>query len=34
VRDLRRAVGVLAELWPDVRAAAPVDVGDYLEALI
>ena len=32
--ELRRAVDVLGDLWPDVRSAAPVDVGDYLEALV
>ncbi|MBN9176274.1 MAG: PLP-dependent aminotransferase family protein [Microbacterium sp.] len=34
IPDLRRAVDVLADVWPGVRSAAPVAVGDYLEALV
>lgn len=32
--DLRRAVDVLANVWPTVRAAAPVSSGEFLEALV
>lgn len=32
--DLRRAVEVLARVWPTVRAAAPVTGGELLEAVI
>lgn len=32
--ELRRAVDVLARIWPTVRAAAPVVTGDLLEALV
>ncbi len=32
--DLRRAVGVLARVWPTVRAAAPVSGGDLFDAVI
>lgn len=34
VADLRRAVDVLATVWPTVRAAAPHGAGDLLEALV
>ena len=34
VPDLCRAVSVLADAWPTVRAAAPVAAGDLLEALV
>lgn len=34
VDDLRRAVAVLAETWPDVRAAAPVGFVDTIDALV
>jgi len=34
VPHLRRAVSVLADAWPTVRAAAPVAAGDLLEALV
>lgn len=32
--DLRRAVEVLARVWPTVRAAAPVSGGELLDALV
>ncbi|MEZ5214776.1 MAG: hypothetical protein R2692_08930 [Microbacterium sp.] len=32
--DLRRAVGVLAHLWPEVRAAAPVASIEPFGALV
>ncbi|MBM7462826.1 MocR-like transcription factor YczR [Microbacterium dextranolyticum] len=34
VSDLRRAVDVLAERWPHVRASAPVDHDDLVEGLV
>lgn len=34
VADLRRAVDVLARLWPTVRAAAPARGADLLEAIV
>ncbi|WP_336631228.1 MULTISPECIES: MocR-like transcription factor YczR [unclassified Microbacterium] len=34
VEDLRRAVDVLAESWPEVRAAAPVEAVDAADALV
>lgn len=32
--DLERAVGILAESWPRVRAGAPAPAGDQLDALV